>query len=328
MKKIVNIIIFALLLLIFGSYMFTFQVRQDQVVFVETFGKRGDAIQEPGLQPRWPWPIQEVYTFDRRIHLLTTQYGQISTGDSSLVVQPYLGWRIQDDPKTFIEKAKGNTAAARRASVEKKLRQALDGAVTSVFGDKENLIVTTNTLHDGEKEQNGEQENGHTFEDLESAVLSNLEPKAEQMGVELRFVGIRRVGITADSVQVTLNSMVTQWNDEAATDMKNAEDEALRISISAKNAKDSAVREALAEADIIAAKASADEAKIFSELQEKDADLAAFLIELNAMEAVLKKETTLVLDEDFPFLEPLRGRFLLEETELPDNSESEATPQR
>ncbi|MDE0578149.1 MAG: SPFH domain-containing protein, partial [Opitutales bacterium] len=255
-------------------------------------------------------------------------YGQISTGDSSLVVQPYLGWRIQDDPKTFIEKAKGDSAAARRASVENILRQALDGAVTSVFGDKENLIVTAKTLHDGEKEQNGEQQNGHTFEDLESAILSNVKPKAEEMGVELRFVGIRRVGITEHSVQVTLNSMVTQWTDEAATDMKNAQDEALRISTSAINARKSAIKEAEAEADIIAAEASADEAKIFSELQEKDADLAAFLIELNAMEAVLKKETTLVLDEDFPFLEPLRGRFLLKETALPDNSGSEAAPQR
>ena len=46
------------------------------------------------------------------------------------------------------------------------------------------------------------------------------------------------------------------------------------------------------------------------------------------MEAVLKKETTLVLDENFPFLEPLRGRFLLKETALPDNSEGEAVPQR
>jgi membrane protease subunit HflC len=328
MKKIVNIIIFALLLLIFGSYMFTFQVRQDQVVFVETFGKRGDAIQEPGLQLRWPWPIQEVYTFDRRIHLLTTQYGQISTGDSSLVVQPYLGWRIQNNPKTFIEKAKGDSAAARRSSVEAILRQALDGAVTSVFGDKENLIVTAKTLHDGEKEQEGEQSNGHTFENLESAIMSNVKPKAEEMGVELMFVGIRRVGITEHSVQVTLNSMVTQWNDEAATNMKNAQDEAMRIRTSAENARKSALKEAKAQADIIAAKASADEAKIFSELEEKDADLAAFLIELNAMEAVLKKETTLFLDENFPFLRPLRGNFLFKETTLPDNSESKAAPQR
>ena len=326
MKKIINIIIFALLLLIFGSYMFTFQVRQDKVVFVETFGKRGDAIQDPGLKFRWPWPIQEVYTFDRRIHLLTTQYGQISTGDSSLVVQPYLGWRIQENPKTFIGRAKGNTATARRASVENILRQALDGAVTSVFGNKENLIVTAKSLHNGEKEQDGDQNKGHTFEDLEKDIFSNVKVKAEEMGVELKFVGIRRVGITEHSVQVTLNSMVTQWNDEAATDMKNAQDEALRIRTSAMNAKASAIEEANAKADIIAAKASADQAKIFSELQEKDADLAAFLIELNAMEAVLEKETTLVLDEDFPFLEPLRGKFLLKETTLPDSSKSGIAP--
>ncbi|MBC8324749.1 MAG: hypothetical protein H8E27_03895 [Verrucomicrobia subdivision 3 bacterium] len=324
MKKTVNIIIFALLLLIFGSYIFTFQVRQDQVVFVETFGKRADAIQEPGLRFRWPWPIQEVYTFDRRIHLLTTQYGQISTGDSSLVVQPYLGWRIQDNPKTFIEKAKGSSAAARRASAEAYLRQALEGAVTSVFGDKENLIVTTESLHEGERAAQGKQ---HTFGKLEAAILSNVKPKAEAFGIELRFVGIRRVGITEHSVQVTLNSMVTQWDDEAATNMKKAQDEAQRIRTEAANKRTSALKEARAKADIIAANASADEAKIFSELEEKDADLAAFLIELNAMESVLKKETTLFLDENFPFLQPLRGNFLMKETKLPDNTQTESAPE-
>jgi hypothetical protein len=46
------------------------------------------------------------------------------------------------------------------------------------------------------------------------------------------------------------------------------------------------------------------------------------------MEAVLKKETTLFLDENFPFLKPLRGNFLFKETTLPDNSESKAAPQR
>jgi regulator of protease activity HflC (stomatin/prohibitin superfamily) len=154
-----------------------------------------------------------------------------------------------------------------------------------------------------------------------------VKPKAEAFGIELRFVGIRRIGITDHSVQVTLNSMVTQWDDEAATNMKKAQNEAMRIRTEAENKRTSALKEARAKADIIAANASADEAKIFSELEKKDADLAAFIIELNAMEAVLKKETTLFLDENFPFLQPLRGNFLMKEVKRPDNTQTESAPE-
>ena len=96
MKKTVNIIIFGLLLLIFGSYMFTFQVRQDQIAFVDTFGKTSEPIVTAGLKYKWPWPIQRVYTFDKRIHLKTTDYTQITTGQGSLIVQAYFCWRISN----------------------------------------------------------------------------------------------------------------------------------------------------------------------------------------------------------------------------------------
>ena len=56
MKKTVNIVVFALLLLIFGSFMVTFQVRQDEVAFVETNGQTGEPINEPGLKFKLPWP--------------------------------------------------------------------------------------------------------------------------------------------------------------------------------------------------------------------------------------------------------------------------------
>ena len=57
MKKTVNIVVFALLLLIFGSFMVTFQVRQDEVAFVETNGQTGEPINKPGLKFKLPWPF-------------------------------------------------------------------------------------------------------------------------------------------------------------------------------------------------------------------------------------------------------------------------------
>ena len=49
MKKTINIIIFGLLLLIFGSFMFTFQVRQDEVAFLSTSGSASKPFQSRSI---------------------------------------------------------------------------------------------------------------------------------------------------------------------------------------------------------------------------------------------------------------------------------------
>ena len=62
MKKAVNIIIFGLLLLIFGSYMFTYQVRQDEIAFVNTLGKDSDPIEKPVLNSNCRGRLGEAST--------------------------------------------------------------------------------------------------------------------------------------------------------------------------------------------------------------------------------------------------------------------------
>ena len=119
MKKIVNIVIFGLLLLIFGSYMFTFQVRQDEIAFVNHLGKNSAPIEEPGLRFKWPWPIQNVYKFDKRIHVKTTRYDQVMTRNGgSVMMQFYFGWKISD-PSIFMERTNGSDSDARMKDAEK-----------------------------------------------------------------------------------------------------------------------------------------------------------------------------------------------------------------
>ena len=131
MKKVVNIIIFGLLLLIFGSYMFTYQVRQDEIAFVNTLGKDSDPIEEPGLRAKWPWPIQSVYKFDKRVHVKTTRYDQVMTsageneGSASVMMQFYFGWKI-DDPSLFMKGTKGSDSEARLRDAEKQLLEIVD----------------------------------------------------------------------------------------------------------------------------------------------------------------------------------------------------------
>ena len=97
MKKTINIIIFGLLILIFGSYMFTFQVRQDEVAFLSTGGSAGEPIETTGLKFKLPWPFQQLYVFDKRIRLETNDYEQMATkNDTAVVVQLFFGWKIKE----------------------------------------------------------------------------------------------------------------------------------------------------------------------------------------------------------------------------------------
>ena len=55
------------LVIIFFLLLFTFQVRQSEVVLVTTFGKPSEPYTKPGIKLRWPWGIQMVHRFDQRV---------------------------------------------------------------------------------------------------------------------------------------------------------------------------------------------------------------------------------------------------------------------
>ena len=214
MKKAVNIIIFGLLLLIFGSYMFTYQVRQDEIAFVNTLGKDSDPIEKPGLRTKWPWPIQSVYKFDKRVHVKTTRYDQVMTsageneGSASVMMQFYFGWKI-DDPSLFMKGTKGSDSEARLRDAEKQLLEIVD--------TEKNNQVNQVAMGFGSFVNDGAAAAKVDFDGLEASILKAAKDKAEKLGVAIEFVGIRKVGVPQSNLDVVLNAMVTQWTNAAGT---------------------------------------------------------------------------------------------------------------
>ena len=300
MKKIVNIVIFGLLLLIFGSYMFTFQVRQDEIAFVNHLGKNSAPIEEPGLRFKWPWPIQNVYKFDKRVHVKTTRYDQVMTRNGgSVMMQFYFGWRISD-PSIFMERTNGTDSKERMKDAEKQLLEIVDT-------EKNNQVNTVATgfgsFVQGAGAKAAKKVN---FDELEKTIHDAAKDKAENLGVEIQFVGIRKVGVPQSNLDVVLNAMVTQWTNKAGTTIHIAEQEARAITEKAQNDKKAAKEKAEAEAESIRAAAQADALQHFK-VMEQDPELAAFLMELQALEKSVKKQTTLILDDSMGPFGLLRG---------------------
>ena len=300
MKKIVNIVIFGLLLLIFGSYMFTFQVRQDEIAFVNHLGKNSAPIEEPGLRFKWPWPIQNVYKFDKRVHVKTTRYDQVMTrNEGSVMMQFYFGWRISD-PSIFMERTDGTDSKERMKHAEKQLLEIVDT-------EKNNQVNTVATgfgsFVQGAGAKAAKKVN---FDELEKTIHDAAKNKAKNLGVEIQFVGIRKVGVPQSNLDVVLNAMVTQWTNKAGTTIHIAEQEARAITEKAQNDKKAAKEKAEAEAESIRAAAQADALQHFK-VMEQNPELAAFLMELQALEKSVKKQTTLILDDSMGPFGLLRG---------------------
>src|SRR5687768_10064192 len=108
------------LLLVFLALLFVFQVRTTEVAVVTTFGKPERNIDQPNLYFKWPWPIQKVYKFDKRVHNFESGFEQVLTADGhNLLMMVYVGWNISD-PKLFFPRFGGS---------EKKAQESLEGLV-------------------------------------------------------------------------------------------------------------------------------------------------------------------------------------------------------
>src|SRR5579863_2118231 len=104
-RKTLNYIIGILLAVVFGMWLFTFKVRQNEIALVTTFGK---PTHEPIRDPNWyfklPWPVQKVHIFDKRVQNLEDKLDESQTADGKIIsCMVYVGWQISD-PAAFYPK--------------------------------------------------------------------------------------------------------------------------------------------------------------------------------------------------------------------------------
>jgi membrane protease subunit HflC len=97
------------LLLIFfivaiGAFAFSYTVRFTETAVVTTFGAAGaGAVKDtPGFYLKWPYPVQSVTKYDRRVRVVQTRSETQQTADSfQIIVEAYLTYRVADPLEFF-----------------------------------------------------------------------------------------------------------------------------------------------------------------------------------------------------------------------------------
>ncbi|HUD49045.1 MAG TPA: SPFH domain-containing protein [Candidatus Baltobacteraceae bacterium] len=294
-----TIVVAAILILIFGLLLFVYQVRKSEVAVVTLFGKIHAVQTDPGPGLRWPWPIENVYKLDQRVQDLEGKFEQIKLPDQNiLLLSVFVGYRI-DDPRAFFPKfANGSIPEADKV---------LEGLVRSAKNEVAGQHPFSDFVSTDEKQMK--------FADIENQILQRVQKQVRDLnyGIEIKFIHIRKIGLPESVTQNVFDRMTSERQFYISKIQSQGDEEATKI----KSAADSTAAKLLADADAQAFKIRGEgEAQMMKSLEilQQNPNLATFNMQMTALEALLKKNATLVLDQSTSPLQWLRMNESIEAT--------------
>jgi modulator of FtsH protease HflC len=289
-----TLVIGILLIIIFGLWLFVFQVRTTEVAVVTTFGNPTRPITEPGAYLKWPWPIQKVWPFDKRVQNFEDQLTERQTRDNfTLLMSVYVGWRITD-PAAFFPKFVSSDDPIREA--ERQLERLLGNAKAAAIGRHPLSDFISGTG------------NGTNFMAIENEILGTLQTqvRANNYGLDIEFLGIKRLQLPQNVSQSVFDRM-TEERKRLAEQLQNEGDaEAQNIRSDAARKAQEMLATARGQATEIKGKAVAEATKSLAVFQQNP-ELASFLLRLNALEGSLKERSILVFDQNMPPFDLLKS---------------------
>ena len=283
MRNLPSVLAAVALLAVLMLYMCTYQVRFNEVAIVKTFGKadaRTDVKREPGLYPRWPFPIQRVDKFDTRIRILEDTIEETPTRDSkNLVVTTFTGWTIDDPYKFLIRYQTVNEA-------EDALRAKIRSHKKAVVGKHDfSEFVSTDPAERRLHEIEDEMEEAFAGEAL------------EQFGVKTHVFGIKRLGLPKAVTKDIFENMKKLEENKAENYRTEGEAKAAEIVAEAMAARERIMAVARRKADEIRNDGQRRVGEIYAAFTEHQ-DLRIFLDKLKALEELCKERITLILDTE------------------------------
>lgn len=281
-KNAITLTIAALLLVIFALLLFTFQVRQSEVVVKSTFLKPTETITNAGLYVKWPWPVQSINRFDQRVQTFEDKFSETYLADQSiLLASVYVGWRISD-AQAFFPKFPGGSALLAQRQLENMLRSAKLESI-----GRHNLDDLVNS--DPSKLK---------FDEIEKEIQASVQSQLTQnnYGISLEFLGLKRIGLPESVTSAVFDRMKAERNKYIADAQSQGDAQAAKIKSAADRKAADLLADATADATRIQGAGEAEAAKLLGVFQQNP-QLAVFELQLDALKSSMNQKSTLIFDE-------------------------------
>ena len=262
-----------------GFAMFSFQVASNESAVLTRFGSPVRTLAEPGLYFKWPWPIDAVNRFDKRLSFYDTRISEALTRDKRNVILPlFLAWRIED-PLKFLQ------ALGTPAAVPSKLDSLATSARNALLGsyDFQQLVVADPAEI--------------KLAEFEQRLADTIRPQAlESFGIRIEQVGLKRIALPEANTVYVFERMRAERGQYAAKFRAEGRREAEELRARTDAEKTTLLAEAQKYAEETRGKAEAEAARIYADAHSQNPDFYQFIRELDALKKVTKTNTTLILD--------------------------------
>jgi membrane protease subunit HflC len=271
------LIVLALIVLIIG-YSSLFTVYQTRQALVVRLGNPLRIETQPGLHVKVPLLDSVIYV-DKRILDLENSAQEILASDSKpLIVDAFARYRVRD-PLLFY-KTVGTTDGA-----NSRLSPLLSSAVRRVLGDATLIQVVRDQR-----------------EELMARVRQQMDTEAQNFGVEIVDVRIRRADLPPQNSEAVYKRMQTDREREAQEFTSQGTQKAQEIRAKADRDATVIVAEATSKGEQTRGEGDAERNRIFAEAYSKDPDFFAFYRSMQAYETGLPEgDTRLVVRPDSEF---------------------------
>jgi membrane protease subunit HflC len=291
-----------ILVAILVCFMFAFIVDENDHVIVTRVGApQLEKNTAPGLRWKLPYPIEEVWRHDKRVHVFPStdadhptkgEFEEVYTADKiNIIVSVSLTWSVWADEsltdmKKNIVKYMNNVGTAKDAEV--RLNDLVRSAKTSVFGKH-----TFGELVNEDKSK-------VRIDVIEDELHKEIREQAlDRFAIDVKTVSISHVGLPEKTSKIVFDRMKAERKREADRIKAEGERDASNIRAQGDRESRETISKAKKEATKIRAEgdlAASDSYKTF----QKAPELAMFLRQLKALPALVEKRTFLYLDFTTP----------------------------
>jgi membrane protease subunit HflC len=257
-----------LFVVVIVGYSSIFTVQQTQQALVVRLGRPVDVISEPGLNFKAPF-IDTVISIDKRILDLENPSQEVIASDQKrLVVDAFARYRIKN-PLRFYQ----SIGSVQAANIQ--LTTLLNAALRRVLGE-----VTFITVVRDERET------------LMTRIREQLDREADQYGIQVVDVRIRRADLPEQNSQAVYKRMQTEREREAQEFRAQGGQKAQEIRSKADREATVIVAEANSTAEQVRGAGDAERNRLFAEAYGRDPDFFAFYRSMSAYETGLRSNDT------------------------------------
>jgi modulator of FtsH protease HflC len=298
-----------LLLLVLSAS--TYTVDETEQVIILQFGKPvGEPITEAGLHFKMPL-IQDVITFDKRIHEWDGDENQIPTSDKKYIwVDTFARWRIVS-PLKFYQSVNNERNAQSR------LDDIIDSATRNYVS--ENLLIEVVRNSNRELQITIEEAEGFGLENttdlqieqgrekITELILAKAAETMPQYGIELLDMRIKRMNYIEEVRQKVYERMISERKRIAEKFRSEGQGRKAEIDGEREKEMQRITSEAYRTAQEIKGKADAEATRIYASAFNRDPEFYSFIQTLETYKSTLdKKNTTMILSTDSDFLKYLK----------------------